>query len=90
MELLTYYNNVEQKRSIPCYLSFKDLILAAFNPLRIRLGGSLEDRIIYQFGKQKECPVMKKKNDDLFGFSEGCLTKMRWDQIHHFVNKTGY
>ncbi|KAK7407412.1 hypothetical protein VNO78_09315 [Psophocarpus tetragonolobus] len=60
----------------------------AFNPLRIRLGGSLEDQIVYQFGKQKDCPPLEKKNDGLFGFSKGCLPKKRWDEIHDFVNKT--
>ncbi|KAK7307068.1 hypothetical protein VNO77_39803 [Canavalia gladiata] len=61
----------------------------AFNPLRIRLGGSLQDQIIYQFGGLNECPVMKKEDGGLFGFSIGCLTKKKWDQIHEFVSKTG-
>nr|KYP41862.1 Heparanase-like protein 2 [Cajanus cajan] len=63
--------------------------IKAFSPLRIRLGGSLEDQIIYQFGRQKEYPVMKKKHDGLFGFSEGCLPKKKWDEMNHFFNKTG-
>ncbi|KAL1320518.1 hypothetical protein AAHE18_14G061500 [Arachis hypogaea] len=66
------------------YLSFK-----AFNPLRIRLGGSLQDQIIYQFGKQKHCPTMRKKDNGLFGFSVGCLPRKRWDEVNHFFNKTG-
>ncbi|KHN02019.1 Heparanase-like protein 2 [Glycine soja] len=61
----------------------------AFNPLRIRLGGSLEDWLVYQFGKQRECPLFQKKNDGLFGFSKGCLPKKKWDEINHFFNKTG-
>ena len=79
---------------IPHYLSFKDLIpakiFAAFDPLRIRLGGSLQDQIIYQFGSQKECPTMRKKDDGLFGFSVGCLPKKRWDEVNELFNKTGY
>ncbi|XP_020216704.1 heparanase-like protein 2 [Cajanus cajan] len=62
--------------------------IKAFSPLRIRLGGSLEDQIVYQFGKQKECPVMKKKHNGLFGFSEGCLPKKKWDEMNNFFNKT--
>ncbi|KHN02016.1 Heparanase-like protein 2 [Glycine soja] len=61
----------------------------AFNPLRIRLGGSLEDQIVYQFGKQKKCPHFKKKADGLFGFSQACLPKVRWDEVNDFFNKTG-
>nr|KYP33356.1 Heparanase-like protein 2 [Cajanus cajan] len=58
--------------------------IKAFNPLRIRLGGSVEDQIVYQFG----CPHFKKKESGLFGFSTTCLPKMRWDEVHNFFNKT--
>ncbi|KAF1889608.1 hypothetical protein Lal_00024935 [Lupinus albus] len=68
---------------IPCK------ILAAFNTLRIRLGGSLQDQIVYQFGEQKECPQLRKKNGGLFGFSEGCLPMKKWDEINDLFNKTG-
>jgi len=64
--------------------------LAAFSPLRIRLGGSLEDQIVYQIGEEEECPVMKKKSDGLFGFGKGCLPRKRWDEVNEFLNKTGY
>ncbi|KAI9124912.1 hypothetical protein K1719_004239 [Acacia pycnantha] len=60
-----------------------------FNPLRIRLGGSVQDQIVYQFGDMKTCPQMKKDDDGMFGFSHGCLNRTRWDQINHFVNTTG-
>uniref|UniRef100_A0A151UHP3 Heparanase-like protein 2 n=1 Tax=Cajanus cajan TaxID=3821 RepID=A0A151UHP3_CAJCA len=45
--------------------------IKAFNPLRFRLGGSVEDQIVYQFGKQKKCPHFKKR--------EGSVT-------HHIYN----
>ncbi|WVZ11464.1 hypothetical protein V8G54_015994 [Vigna mungo] len=61
----------------------------AFNPLRIRLGGSLEDQIVYQFGEQEECPIMEKQSDGLFGFSKGCLPRKKWDEVNEFLNKTG-
>ncbi|KAJ1389828.1 Glycoside hydrolase, family 79 [Sesbania bispinosa] len=64
-------------------------IMAFDHSLRIRLGGSLQDQIIYHFGKQKECPSITKKDDGLFGFSQGCLSKERWDEVNDFVNKTG-
>ncbi|KAL2326164.1 hypothetical protein Fmac_025222 [Flemingia macrophylla] len=54
--------------------------IKAFNPLRIRLGGSVEDKIVYQFGKQKKCPHFKRKEGGLFGFSTTCLPKKRWDE----------
>ncbi|XP_054823516.1 heparanase-like protein 1 [Prosopis cineraria] len=63
--------------------------ITAFNPLRIRLGGSVEDQIVYQFGGMKTCPQMTKDKDGLFGFSKGCLNSTRWDQINNFVNNTG-
>ncbi|AES96970.2 putative glycosidase [Medicago truncatula] len=62
----------------------------AFNPLRIRLGGSLQDQIIYQFGSHiKRCPNMIKIAGGLFGFSKGCLPQNRWDQVNDFFNKNG-
>ncbi|KAL4310558.1 hypothetical protein GQ457_01G007490 [Hibiscus cannabinus] len=47
---------------------------ASFNPLRIKVGGSLQDN---------------GKEDSLFGFSEGCLSMERWDQLNTFFNHTG-
>ncbi|KAL2337317.1 hypothetical protein Fmac_011763 [Flemingia macrophylla] len=63
--------------------------IKAFNPLRIRLGGSVEDQIVYQFGKQNKCPHFKKREGGLFGFSTACLPRKRWDEVHDFFNKTG-
>ncbi|KAL1325120.1 hypothetical protein AAHE18_13G138800 [Arachis hypogaea] len=64
-------------------------IVAAFNPLRIKLGASLQDQIICQFEKQKQCPTMRKEDNGLFGFNVGCLSRKRWDEVNHFFNKTG-
>ncbi|WJX24251.1 heparanase [Trifolium repens] len=63
--------------------------IKAFDPLRIRLGGSLQDQIIYQFGHQKHCPQIIKKDGGLFGFSVGCLPQNRWDEVNEFLNETG-
>ncbi|XLS85052.1 hypothetical protein HN51_035218 [Arachis hypogaea] len=63
--------------------------IKAFNPLRIKLGASLQDQIICQFEKQKQCPTMRKEDNGLFGFNVGCLSRKRWDEVNHFFNKTG-
>ncbi|KAF3772448.1 Heparanase-like protein 1 [Nymphaea thermarum] len=53
-----------------------------FNPLRIRIGGSLQDQVVYQIGEHgRQCPTFRKTNDGLFGFSRGCLPMKRWDEI---------
>ncbi|XP_027098528.1 heparanase-like protein 2 [Coffea arabica] len=74
-------------------LDLKNKILAnaikAFNPLRIRIGGSLEDQVVYKVGTMKICPRFQKRKDGLFGFSRGCLPMKRWDELHALFNKTG-
>ncbi|KAF3323363.1 heparanase-like protein 2 [Carex littledalei] len=62
----------------------------AFKTLRIRLGGSLQDQVIYGVGKyRKGCEDFKKDPNGLFTFSSGCLTMSRWDEINAFFSKTG-
>ncbi|XP_028762053.1 heparanase-like protein 1 [Neltuma alba] len=63
--------------------------IKAFNSLRIRLGGSLEDQVVYRFRHPKNCIGFTKNPGGLFGFSSGCLNHTRWDQINDFFNKTG-
>ncbi|XP_071937503.1 uncharacterized protein [Coffea arabica] len=74
-------------------LDLKNKILAnaikAFNPLRIRIGGSLEDQVVYKVGTMKICPRFQKRKDGLFGFSRGCLPMKRWDELNALFNKTG-
>lgn len=65
-------------------------LLSAFNPLRIRLGGSLQDQVVYNVGKVKNCSTFQKKEDGLFGFTEGCLPMDRWDELNQLFNRTGY
>ncbi|KAJ9187423.1 hypothetical protein P3X46_002879 [Hevea brasiliensis] len=75
-------------------LDLKNNILSnavkAFNPLRIRIGGSLQDQLVYQVGNErfKRCLPFQPRKDGLLGFSAGCLTMERWDQLNHFSNQT--
>ncbi|KAL2319976.1 hypothetical protein Fmac_028945 [Flemingia macrophylla] len=64
--------------------------IKAFNPLRIRLGGSVEDQIVYQFGKQKKCPHFKKKEGGLFGFKyKDAFPKRDGTKYMTFLTKPG-
>lgn len=62
----------------------------AFTHLRLRLGGSLEDQVVYDVPSLKlPCHPFWKKGDGLFGFSRGCLHLTRWDALNSFFSKTG-
>uniref|UniRef100_A0A1J3IJ14 Heparanase-like protein 2 n=1 Tax=Noccaea caerulescens TaxID=107243 RepID=A0A1J3IJ14_NOCCA len=64
--------------------------IQAFKTLRIRLGGSLQDQVIYDVGDLKTpCSQFKKTDDGLFGFSQGCLYMNRWDELNRFFKATG-
>ncbi|XP_042516628.1 heparanase-like protein 1 [Macadamia integrifolia] len=64
--------------------------IQAFNPLRIRIGGTLQDRIVYDVGNlNSSCLPIRKRAGELFGFSMGCLPMARWDELNLLFNKTG-
>ncbi|XP_043693149.1 heparanase-like protein 3 [Telopea speciosissima] len=61
----------------------------AFKPSKIRLSGTLQDKVIYETGKpQQPCPQFVN-NSEMFGFSEGCLPMSRWDELSTFFKKAG-
>ncbi|GLT27586.1 hypothetical protein SLA2020_025730 [Shorea laevis] len=75
-------------------LDLNNTILAnaikAFGSLRIRIGGSLQDQLVYKVGNNiKKCPHFKRTDKGLFGFSRGCLTMKRWDELISLFNRTG-
>uniref|UniRef100_A0A1J3CN25 Heparanase-like protein 1 n=1 Tax=Noccaea caerulescens TaxID=107243 RepID=A0A1J3CN25_NOCCA len=62
----------------------------AFRPLRIRIGGSLQDQVIYDVGNlETPCRPFGKTSSGLFGFSKGCLHMKRWDELNSFLTATG-
>jgi heparanase len=65
--------------------------MAAFGSLRIRVGGSLQDRVIYETANLgQQCTGFKKSSSGLFGFSQGCLSMKRWDELNDLFLKTRY
>ncbi|XP_038687778.1 heparanase-like protein 1 [Tripterygium wilfordii] len=64
--------------------------IEAFRSLRIRLGGSLEDQVVYGVGNlESPCDPLKAEKNGLLGFSKGCLPMKRWDELNNFLAKTG-
>ncbi|KAJ4959519.1 hypothetical protein NE237_026630 [Protea cynaroides] len=64
--------------------------IKAFEPLKLRLGGTLQDKVIYEIGDpQQPCQPFVKNSSEIFGFSEGCLPMSRWDELNTFFKKAG-
>ncbi|KAK3159377.1 hypothetical protein QOZ80_2AG0149330 [Eleusine coracana subsp. coracana] len=73
-------------------LSNKILLNAvkAFSPIKIRLGGTLQDMVIYDTGDpQQPCTPFVKNTSAMFGFSQGCLPLHRWDELNAFLKSSG-
>ncbi|KAI4341456.1 hypothetical protein MLD38_026180 [Melastoma candidum] len=62
----------------------------AFKSLRIRVGGSLQDQVIYDVGNlSSHCRQFRVDKYAMFGFSGGCLHMDRWDELNRFFIRTG-
>ncbi|XP_076951575.1 heparanase-like protein 3 [Bidens hawaiensis] len=62
--------------------------IKAFSPLKLRLGGTLQNRLIYQMQDDQEpCFQFNKTDNGLFGFTQGCLPLSRWDELNIFFQK---
>ena len=58
--------------------------------MRIRIGGSLQDKLLYEVGNLKTpCHPFWKTKGALFGFLEGCLKMERWYELNQFFDETG-
>ncbi|KAG2718924.1 hypothetical protein I3760_03G243100 [Carya illinoinensis] len=64
--------------------------IKAFSPLKLRLGGSLEDQIIYDTEDNRQpCLPFVQNSSAMFNFSHGCLPMPRWDELNALFKKTG-
>ncbi|XP_059441700.1 heparanase-like protein 1 [Corylus avellana] len=88
------YNYCMLQNSSAITLDLSNPLLAktiqAFKNLRLRIGGSPQDQVIYNVGSPRyPCRPFQKAANGLFGLTSGCLYMERWDELNHFFNKTG-
>jgi hypothetical protein len=63
---------------------------AELSPLRLRLGGTLEDLVVYDVGNPPvPCLPFVRAPSSAFGFQGGCLSMARWSALMKFFQRTG-
>ncbi|KAL9249017.1 Heparanase-like protein [Drosera capensis] len=64
--------------------------IKAFSPLKIRLGGTLQDKVIYESSDLTQpCKQFVRSSSEMFGFTQGCLPMQKWDELNAFFQRTG-
>ena len=55
----------------------------------LRIGGSLQDSVTYDFeSKQEHCGDFLENPSNLEGYGKGCITKLKRKQLMEFAKKT--
>ncbi|XP_043717270.1 heparanase-like protein 3 [Telopea speciosissima] len=61
----------------------------AFKSMKLRLSGTLQDKVIYEIGHQQQsCHPFVKNSSEMFGFTGDCLPMSRWDELNTFFKET--